>query len=176
MKHKKILTLTAITIAAGLGVFFIRFAPQAVKAFNPQPDPPGFGIFGISEGQSIRFSVVNTNLNPPPEPDLPPPCRVVMTLRDSIGNAILRPNGTPVHRVVELGLGESTSLAFNGDNLPRGSDGMVRPDVKIQQADPVDGQIPPPCIPSAEVITNANGRTQFMVPFVFSVQPVRGTN
>lgn len=176
MKHKILLTLTAVIIAAAAVLLFIRFAPKVVKAFNPQPDPPGFGIFGISEGQSIRFSVVNTNLSAPPEPDFAPPCRVVMTLRDSSGHAVLRPNGTPVHRVVELGRGESAYLSFNGDNLPRGSDGMVRPDVKVQQADPVDGQIPPPCIPSAEVISNANGRTQFMVPFVFNVQPVRGTN
>ncbi len=173
MKHKRLLTLTAIMIAAGMVLVFVKFAPQVVKAFNPQPDPPGFGIFGITEGQSIRFSVVNTNLSAPPEPDLPPPCRVVMTLRDSTGSPVLRPNGTPVHRVVELGRGESASLAFNGDNLPRGSDGLVRPDIKIQQADPVDGQFPPPCIPSAEVISNANGRTQFMVPFVYNMQPAR---
>lgn len=171
MKYRTFLIVAAI-IAAGMGIYFVPFAPQVVKAFNPQPDPPGFGIFGITEGQSIRMNVVNTNL----DSDYAPPCRAVMTLRDSIGRPVLRPNGTPVNRVVELGRGESASIQFNGDNLPRGSDGMVHPDIKIQQADLVNGLPPDPCIPSAEVINNANGRTQFMVPFVITVRPVVVTN
>jgi len=39
-----------------------------VKAFNPQPDPPAFGLVSVSPGQTLRLNVVN-RLTPPPEPD-----------------------------------------------------------------------------------------------------------
>jgi len=39
-----------------------------VKAFNPQPDPPAFGLVSVNPGQTLRLNVVN-RLTPPPEPD-----------------------------------------------------------------------------------------------------------
>jgi len=39
-----------------------------VRAFNPQPDPPAFGLVSVNPGQTLRLNVVN-RLSPPPEPD-----------------------------------------------------------------------------------------------------------
>jgi len=39
-----------------------------VRAFNPQPDPPAFGLVSVNPGQTLRLNVVN-RLQPPPEPD-----------------------------------------------------------------------------------------------------------
>ena len=39
-----------------------------VRAFNPQPDPPAFGLISLSPGQTLRLNVVN-RLTPPPDPD-----------------------------------------------------------------------------------------------------------
>jgi len=39
-----------------------------VKAFNPQPDPPAFGLISLNPGQNLRLNVIN-RLQPPSEPD-----------------------------------------------------------------------------------------------------------
>jgi hypothetical protein len=39
-----------------------------VRAFNPQPDPPAFGLISLNPGQTLRLNVVN-HLTPPPDPD-----------------------------------------------------------------------------------------------------------
>jgi hypothetical protein len=163
MSLKRILTVAAATLVITLAVAFgfLRYQPQPVKAFNPQPDPPRFGIFGIIPGQTVRLNVVNTS---PPDPNIPPPCRVVFTIRDANGNPFVRPNGTLVTRTMLLNAGESAFLQLNADNFPRTTDGRitVRPDASIQQADPINGYAPP-CIPTVEVINNTTGRTQFVL-------------
>jgi hypothetical protein len=47
------LALTAIA-ALALG----PWSPGAARAFNPQADPPGFGMIGLARGQTARLSVV----------------------------------------------------------------------------------------------------------------------
>jgi hypothetical protein len=62
----KPLALSAFIIAA-----FVTIAvwnTTRVRAFNPQPDPPAFGLISLNPGQSLRLNVVN-RLTPPPEPD-----------------------------------------------------------------------------------------------------------
>jgi len=170
MKSKRtffIATVTALLIAiAAFG--FLRYLPQKVNAFNPQPDPPGFGMVGITEGQTLRISVVNT-APVPTENNIPPdPVRVMIMFRDSDGRQIVNANGQPIQRVALLNGGQSLSLNLNADNLPRfpGLRMEVRPDVRIQQPDGVNGIPPDPIIPTAEVINNQNGRTQFMLQHV----------
>ena len=175
MKNKRTLIIAAAAfVLLGLSAFgFFRYLPQTVKAFNPQPDPPGYGLVGITNGQTIRVTVVNTTN--PPDPDTPAnPARVVLNFRDGNGNLFRNPDGSPIRRIAFLKGGESTSLDLNADSFVRGNQRItVRPDIRIQQADPVvvgDRLLPPdPCIPSAEVIDN-NGRTQFMMPFIPAVQ------
>ena len=162
MRYNRTLTIATATLVVALATAFgfLRYQPQQVRAFNPQPDPPRFGIFGIIPGQTVRLNVVNTT---PPDPNIPPdPCRVVFTIRDGSGNAYVRPNGTQVTRTAMLNAGESAFLQLNADNFPRVADGrlMVRPDAAIQRA---DNTYAPPCIPTVEVINNTTGRTQFVL-------------
>ena len=167
MKNKKrqILTLAAITLAT-LAAIGVAFKTQKVGAFNPQPDPPGYGLVGITDIQSIRINAVNTKV---PDPNSPPdPCRVVMTFRDANGNPFLNGNGNVIRRIALLNAGESAFLVLNGANLGRDPNGRVqlRPDVRVQQADGTPDTPPDPCIPTVEVISNATSRTQFMLPAV----------
>ncbi len=170
MKNKKRYSLIAIfMVAAGFTAAAIVYKTQRVGAFNPQPDPPGFGMVGLTQGQSIRINVVNTA--PAPDPNAPPdPCRVVLTFRDVNGQLFHNDAGNVVRRIVQLQGGESAALALNADDFARMFDGngrlQLRPVVQIQQADGTNGAPPDPCLPSAEVVNNANARTQFMLPFV----------
>ena len=52
-------------IAMALMAFWLTIR---VRAFNPQPDPPAFGLVSVNPGQTLRLNVVN-RLQPPPEPD-----------------------------------------------------------------------------------------------------------
>ena len=162
-RKRQTLIIAAITLAA-LAAIGIAFKAQRVAAFNPQPDPPGYGLVGITDVQSIRINAVNTA--PPGTP--PDPCRVVMIFRDANGNPFLNGNGNVIRRVALLNGGESAFLVLNGANLGRDPNGRVqlRPDVRVQQADGTPESPPDPCIPTVEVISNATSRTQFMLPAV----------
>lgn len=173
MKNKRTLTIAAtafILIAlAAFGLF--RYLPQTVQAFNPQPDPPGFGLVGITFGQSIRVNVVNTA---EPDPNIPPdPVRVVINFRNAAGNLFRNNEGQPIRRIALLPAGASTFLELNADDFPRDVTGLrlqIRPDVRIQQPNG-NGLIPPdPIIPTTEVFNNATGRTQFVVNALPAVQ------
>lgn len=164
---KKLAGLAALTAAAILITIGIAYKSQRVDAFNPQPDPPGFGMIGITLGQTLRVTVVNTN--PAPNAEIPPdPVRVTVNFRDGSNNLFRNADGTPVRRIVQLDGGESTTLDLNGNNFSRSLDSAGRiqlcPVVAIQQPDGT-GNIPPdPVIPTVEVFNNNNGRTQFVMP------------
>ena len=70
MKYRNVFTKSLVMIAfvgivmAGAGVWLTTY----VRAFNPQPDPPAFGLVSVNPGQTLRLNVVN-RLSPPPEPD-----------------------------------------------------------------------------------------------------------
>lgn len=175
MNYKRTITImaTASILTAIAAFAFMRFTPQKVEAFNPQPDPPGFGIVGITDGQTLRVNVVNTAI--PPDPIAPAnPARVVITFRDANGALMTNANGAVIRRVVQLQGGESAFLQLNADNFTREAGGQLhlRPDVKIQQPDTVNGIPPDPIIPTVEIISNTNGRTQFMLNFLPAVQRV----
>ena len=170
MKNKRTLTILTLVVAiAALASFGVFRNLQKVKAFNPQPDPPGYGMVGITEGQTIRINVVNTN---EPDANFPPdPCRVVLNFRNADGELFRNSDGQPIRRIVQLQAGQSTLLDLNGDVFARGGRIQLRPVARIQQPDG-DGTLPPgPCIPTVEVINNANGRTQLMLPAVQRIPP-----
>ena len=68
MKTRRRLVTTFASFA------FIAMAVMAfwltirVRAFNPQPDPPAFGLVSVNPGQTLRLNVVN-RLTPPTDPD-----------------------------------------------------------------------------------------------------------
>lgn len=174
MKTKRnLILMTTVVAFALLATFGIVRNFQKVEAFNPQPDPPGFGMVGITQGQTVRITVVNTA--PAPDPDFPPdPCRVVITFKDSDGAFFRNGDGNIIRRIALLKGGESTSLDLDGDNFSRTADRtgriQLRPVVSIQQPNGNNNIPPDPVIPAAEVFNNGNGRTQFVMSALPAVQ------
>jgi hypothetical protein len=119
-------------------------------------------MVGITDAQTIRINVVNTN---DPNPSLPPgPCRVVLNFRDADGNLFRNSDGQPIRRVVQLPAGQSAFLDLNGDVFARAGRIQLRPVARVQQPDG-NGNFPPdPCISTVEVINNATLQTSFVIP------------
>src|SRR5258708_2238453 len=93
-----------LLLAAGL------LTSETVHAFNPQPDPPGFGMIGITAGQTLRLNVSNVAL--PPARGCPPgPCRVELAFFDSAGGLLL----PAVQTTLQPGV--STHLDLRGDDV-----------------------------------------------------------
>ena len=77
--------LTVATLAAILIAAAAILDKGQVTAFNPQPDPPAFGMVGITHAQSARLNVADTS------EVQPGPCRQVeMTFFDGEGNVLMR--------------------------------------------------------------------------------------
>jgi len=154
---KKILLFTLVSglLAAG-----------PMRAFNPQPDPPGFGFIGVTPGETLRLNVSNiTAAGPRNSP--PDPCKVELTFVDAAGVELLPAVQTT------LAPGESTSVDLNGADLFTGVTGVdavsvlsrveVRPMIRILSNSSTDARaslLPPgPCVSTIELIDNQTGRT-----------------
>jgi hypothetical protein len=130
----------------------------AVHAFNPQPEPPGFGMVGVINSQTARLTA---SLAAPPEPDhggFPPgPCRGELRLQflDQAGRVV-------VERTVRIATGESMALRSH-----------IRATVSwIAPPEPERGFPPGPCRASGlfgtvEVYNTDSGATQFVLPGTF---------
>ena len=113
-----------------------------------------FGLLDITRGQTARINVANTSS--PDNPFFPPdPCHVSISFVDADGNVLLNNAGQPVRREVTLDPGHSASLQINGDNF------VPRDQVRLTFR-PVVNALPPPCIPTFEVINNTTGRTSLL--------------
>ena len=71
MKNRNLFRRSLVLIAlvgvvmAVVGIWLTTY----VRAFNPQPDPPAFGLISLNPGQTLRLNVVNRLVQPPPDPD-----------------------------------------------------------------------------------------------------------
>lgn len=134
-----------LAAAAIVGFFSAR-----TTAFNPQPDPPGFGLVTLVPGQGLRVNVVCSEhgvRNFPPDP-----CRGDLMVHDMVGNVL-------ASRSVALRPGEAASLAFDVRDVagPVGIDPCWVPNSANQGH----------AIPSAEVYNSETGRTTlFLNPAV----------
>jgi hypothetical protein len=183
MKTKRMLTiatmLAALTALMTLGI--IR-AARPVKAQNEQPPPHhdriSFGMVGITQGQTIRLSVVNTE--PSPQHDSQSQIfRVVMTFLDAEGHRLRGRDSSIIRRAVSLAPGRAIFLDLNADDI-QWPPGPTRVQVRaVVNVTPPDGTVeePPPVadrlVPSVEVFNNANGRT---VIFIGNPGVIRGFN
>jgi hypothetical protein len=139
-------------------------AVESAHAFNPQPDPPGFGLIGLTASETLRLNVSNiTAAGPQKSP--PDPCKVEITFLDGAGVELL-----PAVQIT-LKPGTSTSVDLNGADITRGVTGVdstnavvlsrveVHPVIKIIP-NARDAQFPPgPCVSTIELIDNQTGRT-----------------
>jgi len=127
---------------------------RQVAAFNPQPDPPAFGMIAITPEQTARLNVVRAE--PLGDPDRP--LLIEMTFFDSDGNSLLRSTTT-------LFSGHSAFLDLNGLTVPR-----TEPRTEVRAMVHV---IQPPTdrnrlnlVANIELFDNETGRTTVLLPAV----------
>ena len=174
MRVRNIITKITVTLSlAALLATTAIWEVRRVRASQPtDPDRTTFGMVGITRGQTMRLNIVNlVTLSDGQYP--PDPCRVVLTFRNAQGQPFRNSDGQPIRREVSLQAGESAFLDLNGDMFGGPSTNadtaparvQLRPFVRVltSPGDP-DRQIPPPCVPTAEVFDNTTLRTSFVLP------------
>jgi len=138
------------TLAAGLAVGAAALGAMSgtATAFNPQPEPPGFGIVSINPDQTIRFNVVCWEHVVDGVP--PGPCQGEMMFHDMTGNIVARQS-------VRLAPGEATFLDFTfGERTSLGNLVGINP---CWIPDPTSGR----ALPTAEVFDTMSGRVALHV-------------
>jgi hypothetical protein len=120
-----------------------------VSAFNPQPDPPAFGMLAVTHGQTARLNVVDTM-------DVPPgPCREVeLMFLDSEGNIRQR-------SVQCLMSGHAAFLDLNGNFLEL-TDNRAEIRGKVHLINPPERTMTS-LVATIEVFDNETGRTSFIL-------------
>jgi hypothetical protein len=141
----------AVLIGAGL-------LSRSATAFNPQPDPPRFGMVGIADSQTARLNLVNLGI-PAPDGFPPDPCRAHLKFFDGEGNLL-------ASRRVDLKPGQAAFLDFAASFNPPVNDtdaGPLRAEIRAALV-PIDGAYPPPCKATVEIFDNATGRSSILYP------------
>jgi hypothetical protein len=140
MNQKRMLIGAAVLIGG------ILWTAQMVRAFNPQPDPPGFGAIGIIQSQTMRLKVVCLH-NPPGF--APAPCAVQLKFSDTSGRVLKQDNRTILPDQItflDISAADLRGAGFDG------SRGELLPAVL-----PSDGSR---VIPTVEVFDTLSGKTE----------------
>lgn len=148
---KKVNLLTkAFTLCALLGLLF-SLSPWAQAAdFNPQPDPPGFGMLGLTNGQTARLNVV---LDREPGQTVPPdPYRVTLYFLNGDGTILAQ-------QAFSLVIGQAASLDYAAPTLRAGMRLRVRP---LVIAEPDSNGVIPCVRPVTEIINNDTQRSSIV--------------
>jgi hypothetical protein len=119
-----------------------------LRAFDPQPDPPAFGVVSITPDQTIRLNAVCSERGVGGLP--PDPCRAELMLHDAAGNVL-------ASQAVWLKPGQSTFLDYRIGIRTAAFERIGI--VPCVIPDPERGRI----LPTAEVFDNATGQTAFVV-------------
>ena len=117
----KVVSLVAFAAAVVGAAAILDQGRSRAAAFNPQPDPPAFGMIGITHEQTARLNVVNWGDGPVPQgdrsgpiPDGDRPVQVELIFLDSWDNMLRRSTET-------LMPGHAAFLDLDGATLPRDS-------------------------------------------------------
>ena len=115
----KVVSVVAFAAAVVGAAAILDQGTSHVAAFNPQPDPPAFGMIGITHEQTARLNVVNWGDGPVPQgdrsgpiPDGDRPVQVELIFLDSWDNMLRRSTET-------LMPGHAAFLDLDGATLPR---------------------------------------------------------
>ena len=114
MKRK---TLVVLCGAAALSLWF----SGRVKAFNPQSDPPAFGLVGVDPFETARLNAVCAD-TPLPGGVAPGPCRVTLAFRDVSGRVLQQ-----MTQSLQPGEGTSLDLTVGGASARVGGRMEVQP-------------------------------------------------
>jgi hypothetical protein len=129
-------------LAAGWAVV-IGAASGTANAFNPQPDPPAFGIVSINPDQTIRLNIVCWEHDVAGLP--PAPCSGELMFHDMAGNIVARQS-------VRLTPGGATFVEFTLG--PRTSPARLVGIDPCWMPDPTSGR----ALPTVEVFDTPSGR------------------
>ena len=129
-------------LAAAAAIVLGTFCGTA-GAFNPQPDPPAFGIVSINPDQTIRLNVVCWEHSVGRSP--PDPCSGELMFHDTAGNVVAR-------QVYRLRPGGATLLDFSLG--PRTSPAVLVGLEPCVIPDPTSGR----ALPTVEVFDTSSGR------------------
>ncbi len=83
---KRTFGYSLIAALAALAIVAVWHTPRA-HAFNPQPDPPAFGMLGIAPYETVRVNAACAD-GPLPGGVPPGPCRVTLAFRDASGQIL----------------------------------------------------------------------------------------
>ena len=145
-KTRWTLTVVGITLM-GLGTLW---GVGQVGAFNPQPDPPAFGLVGLNPDQTARLKVVCSNIM---IGEIPPgSCRVNLMFSDISGNILKR-------AAVTLAPGQGAFLDLAGSEVTFGRDETRFEFEPNNVPAPGSGRV----IPTLEVFDSATGRTDLFI-------------
>lgn len=142
--------MTRIGVACAAGV--LVGVAGAAEAFNPQPEPPAFGMQGAVLGQIAQLNAVLTF---PPDPQLPP-CVVDLSFMDASGQVFVDPAGNQVKKQVMLLLNVADSLSMLA------SDVLPPRQTRVQLRAVVDHPPDPQCDglrATVEIIESRTGKT-----------------
>jgi hypothetical protein len=126
---KKGMKTGRLLVRVGLGIVVAAAVAGGtmtlVKAFNPQPDPPGdiYSLVGLVEGQTLELTASNHALaaTQPGAPVPPGPCAVTFMLFDRAGHVVMTKSD------ILLQAGQSHVVSFQApDTDDGGHAGVVR--------------------------------------------------
>jgi hypothetical protein len=140
--------LSKLVIGVAAGVLVAGATWTTLRAFDPQPDPPSFGVVSITPDQTIRLNAVCSEHGVGAVP--PAPCRAELMLHDAAGNVLASQD-------VRLRPGQAAFLDYRIGirTAPFERVGIV----PCVIPDPERGRI----LPTAEVFDNTTGQTAFLV-------------
>lgn len=128
--------------------------PGSIYSFNPQPDPPGFGFFGIARNQTARLNVAYIGFRNNPSGDQPAPLNITLRFVNGDGRVVAESRQS-------VGYGDTVSLNFTSVALPAGSRQRLRAVVVVE---PDASGLAPCVMPSVEVLNNDTGKTVVFYP------------
>ena len=184
MKTKRTLTIATALVALAalmtLGIFRVTRTARAQDEVGPpihvkssDRDRISTGMLGITQGQTLRLSVVNLGDKDGPDPQrggVVNPCIHLLQLnfRDADGQLLRRADGSVVQQTVELEPGKAKFLDLNYDELPPGPSrqqlravvtGLTPPDGTSQQHKPFRDHI----VTTVEVFDNITSRSGIVI-------------
>ena len=172
MKKTKRTTQLLAMGALGASLTLVA-APVRAQDTAPPVSAVRFGMMGAAHGEIVRLNISNSSV---PDGNLPPPCRATVSLVDIHGDTLLRPDGTPVSKTVNLLAGHSTFLQINANAFLTSDEARLdfRPLVVVEPSQ--DTTVPPPCVPSLELIVGATGVTRLVNAGVERMERPEGHN